>query len=1444
MAHTAKRQLRCAKKLFDNAAARMESLLRNTRLSDLMQSVYGIQINQTILTAVLTLPGGTTWVANLMQLMDDDWGSIPDEVAYWRSQGTTYFAIQYQNRFQTGNLNRIDVVNALGITRSMTISTVPYISRSLSLWSTRYVNTGWWNDIRSKLWVGNWDTIYTGATTTVGGDIVRAYVGPFMTWDTKVLSPPPSLLKMLANFHTQFYDLLRSDISFSSAYQNIFESDVDVVPSNWGGQDMLYYGGNPMCSLITQPKTYVQMPFSFDDACQRQDRLAILFARTATLFSMWISQPQTSSTIATSCNLSLLNAITCNRILTSTMPLVSKLTTPDGVSSVVQDLQSLNLLFVQLASRNLSKILLTQPIIPNIGDPWSPFGWMTLYDWVDGTREAYAFEGDVGSLSLMSARSANLPVASNPLELPRTALSTSAMRSSYSALGQYQSDGRNFFQINRVVGSVWAGRPLMFLRGTTAILVLSTSPATLTSVNQVTYFENVVRHWIVRLILSGESLWVSYAMNDVLLPITQQYSRIYTPLHSLLSFIAIFVLDTVAPVQARATVAQNCCVRTFRRGIVCSGSVIEIGSFDRVVLLFGVHGATLAVSIAVVLAWARCSHKKYCPQIHKEVVPMLIPAPSESYLFSLWGSTWHSDSTICIMSGILPIRSFLFDFKTWTLISRSNTRVAPGDVQHEKIPSNDQNKAPKFLRRHVLFGYLTLLFMAGSIGGGYTFIQLTKSAMTNEFLWSSFNASTQVFLSNWFNLNLQVMSLATHLELTPDKYGYLATSTNTSALAILSSPLYANAVQDESNSLRNVIQGLRQTDGCQVPWIMTTYCYVDFGGTWEMAATQKLQDKCSTSKSNGAVYLESILRNVDAETFSACWGASLEVGVFSFLKSSNDGIAWLTKTWTQQSRLSIDMEVEYWTNSKIIEYTTQWQNYKSLGVTESFSIQNAFGFDFPLTLKYSNGSYQFNVVTSFKMQMPLASLLSSITLNSSVVSGQSLLRTSSNFAFRNITPESVLISEGYLTSPWGPGLAAVRSSLGPFGMVTMKRISCPPSLKGLFQNISYEISRLLSSTAEVQNAFWPLYNQFSINPRPRAWEGASLGGGDIMCDVVVAATTGTAPCVHFSSAGSCAVNGAEFIPGDTKLFMTGLVAVNSTVNITALYKMDARSPGSTKVALETNVPFLKKYLAPDRANLLFTQAQQVKADVWNNYKVSMLQFLRRGSTITLSNLRIFDPSDADFEFFFWMYLFDWAQGVREVVSFQGENSTITAISTNRPFIETQPNPTEVPSNVAYLMSLLMQYITSVLLCVGGVVFVYILGLGGQVEAMNIISFSRVGSLVWIGRSFIFVRALAAIALLSTATLTLERPLSGLISLLNASATPWYTVILAAGELNWMVYVVNDIFSVFTQHIRNMVFCITTNRNGYSFKDLLRCASGLPIGMQERHSIHWQCPTIL
>ncbi|KAH9139337.1 hypothetical protein AeRB84_016360 [Aphanomyces euteiches] len=577
-----------------------------------------------------------------------------------------------------------------------------------------------------------------------------------------------------------------------------------------------------------------------------------------------------------------------------------------------------------------------------------------------------------------------------------------------------------------------------------------------------------------------------------------------------------------------------------------------------------------------------------------------------------------------------------------------------------------------------------------------------------------------------------------------------------------------------------------------------------------MASSQSLQDRCKTIKTNGAIYLESILRNVDIQTFSACWGLSIDIGVFAYLKSSMDGLSWLSKTWSESSRFPIDIEYHYWLDSNITEYVTQWRNYKSLGVTESFSIQNAFGFRYPMTLKQSNGTYQFSVQTSFKMQMPLASLLTAISSNSSVIRGQSLVRTSPLFAFRNSTPESTLMGEGYLTSPWGQGFASVRSLLGPFGTILTKRVPCPTSLRRLYLNMNHEMAQLLSSSTYVQNAFWPLQSVFTINPRPRAWQGVNLGGGDILCDVALLGTTTMAPGVFFTAAGSCAVNTAEYISADTKLFMIAAMAVNATYNATTLAAMETRSPASTKAALQAYLVFFKKYFATERLSILYKQAQQVKADFLNNYRVSLLQFLRRGSTISLSTLPLFDPSEPEFEYYAWLYLFDWVDGVREVVSFQGENGAITAISTVRPLVEMQSNPAEIPSNVAFLTSWVLQYITLVLLFVVCVVLLYILGLQGQVEALNIVIFSRVDSLVWIGRPLIFVRALTAIGLLSTVSLTLKQPLAGLMAHLEPTPTPWYTVILAAGELNWMDYVIVDVFSVLTKHLDNIICLVISS----------------------------------
>ncbi|KAG9397731.1 hypothetical protein AC1031_017960 [Aphanomyces cochlioides] len=194
-----------------------------------------------------------------------------------------------------------------------------------------------------------------------------------------------------------------------------------------------------------------------------------------------------------------------------------------------------------MASENASDILLRQDIIDNSTDAWSFFGWIALYDWVDGLREVIQFDGDEGSYTLMSARSEYLQFAANPLELPQTAchyfwnfmiyvcgLTTLfvLLVFIYSVQVKFDVDGFNLFQFNRVFGSVWVGRPLLLLRGLTAIIILSTSTATITSSNSITFFSDYRPTIVNQLILSGECLWIVYVMSDLLLPLTLQLKTI------------------------------------------------------------------------------------------------------------------------------------------------------------------------------------------------------------------------------------------------------------------------------------------------------------------------------------------------------------------------------------------------------------------------------------------------------------------------------------------------------------------------------------------------------------------------------------------------------------------------------------------------------------------------------------------------------------------------------------------------------------------------------------------------------------------------------------------------------------------------------------------------------------------------------------------------------
>ncbi|KAF0726618.1 hypothetical protein Ae201684P_020540 [Aphanomyces euteiches] len=308
----------------------------------------------------------------------------------------------------------------------------------------------------------------------------------------------------------------------------------------------------------------------------------------------------------------------------------------------------------------------------------------------------------------------------------------------------------------------------------------------------------------------------------------------------------------------------------------------------------------------------------------------------------------------------------------------------------------------------------------------------------------------------------------------------------------------------------------------------------------------------------------------------------------------------------------------------------------------------------------------------------------------------SLIRNSPNFAYRNITPESLFIQA--LNSPIGAGFTLARSVLGPFGSVTMKRIFCPRSLRQLFRNITMALTELLTTNSKIQRA---IYSSFTMNPEPKAWANSYyLLGGNIMCDIGQVAGFSKTPCIAFRSQGTCAASLLEVYNGDTKSLMSGL-SILKNMNATAISKREIKSPSGTLSAILKAQAFLNMYMPADRLNVLYSQAQLVKIDIQQSTQIHVMQYLTVDQqSYKMSIMDIFDPSEVDFELFAWLYMFDWVQGIREVVSFQGDNGTATLIS----------------------------------------------------------------------------------------TLKLTRPLEGLVTYFVSVAQPWYMVILTAGEIVWMVYI--------------------------------------------------------
>ncbi|RHY82582.1 hypothetical protein DYB26_002843 [Aphanomyces astaci] len=1426
MAHTFKRQRRCEATKQSNAGLYMETVTRNCAANSMYTTTQRQEINGTIFSTLRLTKEGQWWI----QAMENHQELLPvdDEVAYWTSRGLTRWKTPMQNLNQDGIDDSIAIRNALGYEQTMHIKKLSTFGRSVGRWTTLAAYDGIWNDLYICHSIGasvlldannslpnlgiDWDYDVYYPPNTVGANLVRQTIGPFLSIDVEWVGVPPILQAFHRAFQKQVAVIYNED---NKARLRV--TYVDPIPASWRGSPYtLYYGGNPMCPF-GEGQPYIQPSFGFYDDCTSQVRHSLRLTPEAALFAMHIMTPLGADKVLTSCQLCTND--TSDACASYLLDIQHNIHLDTEVASLelLQAARALDIAFIQLASDNGSSFVLSQPMVPSdTSDPWTMFGWVMMYDWLQGDREAYNFEGDHGNVTLLTQpHPVKFSMVANPTELRSHACKyiwyisvyvtflltgVGALIVLYALVYRFQFDGTHLLQFNRVAGAVWIGRPMLFLRGMTALVVLSTVPVTFVQSGGLSTLQWAPRSIVESCLLAGEGTWLTYVLQDIFSPMTH-HAGWFVPTSSCVVWGVLLVLDQSRGLNVTSVIHPTCVLGQLGAQITCDSGVVEIGSSARFKLLWAIC-AVVPVTLWLV-AWLLRTWKHTTPIVFSGN-QVLAPAAATSYLHVDDGE--KLEPVASVMCGLLHLpHDFSFDIKLWRKFRR--TKFTSIMVENPPLlPSVPYKAVPVSNATSRLFGFacLGLVYMVSTVVASYTYLVVTQSTMTNDVWWASFNATGhQTFLTNWFSNQLLLSPAldATHIDQL--QYGDVVNTYDSNQTSIMTAPMYPASIQDQVHSdLHAVVVGLRSTHSCDLPWIASSYCFVDFGQSWEMAVSAARQVKCKLDATNGALYLESILRNADWAIMEPCWGAALQRSVFDHVQSSSKGQQWVVAMTSLESKVPVPDEVAAWRSFNVTAYSPHWQNHKQMGIVETADIQNAFGLAYPLTIRKIAPEYQSSSPTSFRMQWPLASLLWAVgSTNTSGVAGHSLVRSSPEFAFSNESSvESLLVRNGTLPFPLDAGLALTRTTFGPFGTIAMKRIAPPLPLRVLYQNLTQAILISIGDNATALEVFSSIEILTMFTPDIAAWRELSHIGGNFMCSLgshVEPKLSGL-----FPLDGSCATNEIEQTL-DTKISSMAALLTQSTRPQTLIEhtcEHETFAKNSCKDALLQGVRFFESTMLPRQLLALVDLADATKHTIQSMYNPQIVQYTWDGqpqSNAALSHVGVFD--EPTFEFFAWLYMFEWMLGYREVVQFDGAFASMTVVSGRPSNVMFEVNALEVPLNVAFYLRSALQYFTMVLLIVAFVVCLTILVNRGYIEGVNMFEFNRVAGLVWIGRPLMLLRGVTATCILSTATLHLVQPNNMHAGFTQLASSPpnAITTILSCGEMGWVVYILNDVFSVVT-----------------------------------------------
>ncbi|KAF0692349.1 Aste57867_16568 [Aphanomyces stellatus] len=1463
MGLTAARQARCNAKYAANGAMYMELVIRNQVWDDFVQYYGGPGGAFTVTVQAWVeqvVPHGPALLASLSTALNST--TVDQEVEYWLDHNISYFQTQWHNEFQPGITETLQIENAFGLSYAITLkklASTNEIWTSANMFWTEYFNAAVAGPSGSSLVRAapnfimnpseplNIET-FQGLSDAATGEYIRqagvfrTLVGAFESVDTYYIPVPSELLALYLAYQTSLYAALETN---GQLLDNLESIVLTPMPSTWLAPDLVFGGGNPMC-IFQSTTLFVQQSFSFYDACDKESPLSIEMTGISSLFGALtmledIASLNTCQYDANPNNCA--NKLGTTLQMAMSLPYVHKLMQPN-IAATYTVIDGLNIGIMQFAQNQSNWTMLHQPLLQDLS--FALVGWVMLYDWVEGKREVVSFEGDASTIVLISELELPLEFTSSTnyigtavriiyflvvyVSFVLFAISLVCFLWSWH-IGS-QTAGHNLVWFNHLVSSVWVGRPLLSIRGATAVLMLSSTQIQLVEAsNSSSRFQFVPRSIWNTMIVSGEATWIVYVWVDLFTIATGRNTKAHAPLSCALAWLAINMVEYAWPVLPVIELNRMCTLQNMDQSISCTAGVLQIGSLLRTKVMIAILGGAYVFSILLWTVARYLNNQCSLDATSHHAVRHLLGA-GDVYLdldeiIPLKESpSWSMDKVSCIMAGLIPFqwknRWHLFDVNLWLLHkdgieqSRQIVNFVPYIPSHPIcIPVQSHvhkhaSNASRFIQlihaiKTTSKSMFAIAYVITSIVGSVSYLEVSRVNLANDIFWANFNMTgVHAFIGNWLNQELVLGPANKTFRFTLESINEVGTIA--SGKSVIESPTnYGALVQHtEMATLDATIPGLRTTDPCFIPWIFTQYCFLDFEQRWEMANSAKRQLRCQQMTSNGAVFLESILRNIDYDAFHICWGRAFDRAVVDELNRSDIGRLWL-RHLTQGPMLSVSEEVAIWQAYGITSFNTQWQNFKQIGLSNFYSVQNAFGILYPLTLQSQSYMFRLQKQTTFKMYWGLANDLIAVAQNSSNIAGLSLLRSSPTFAFQNTTIQSLLVANGTLAWPIPEGFSLIHDAIGPFGSVDMFYVSSPSQVTSAVHIIVTALHRSLAANVSAQRTYVSVTDGTSgIFPAPMVWidlNHCTTGGSPVCPELQVSTcvppSLGLKTYLTFSMQCSVYFEWTVLAPNRQMQVAAVILARLSTMSndkLVSICNQDPQFFGLCLQYLNQTAKFVRDTMSIDELNDAVVEANAV-------VRTLNFEFIQYGapdmtSPLQLDRLKVFNPLDDSFDYFSWLYIVDWVLGVREGVTFEGDHGSLSVLTEPLHLLQQEVNMAEFPVNVAFYMRSAVFYITGTMIALFLVAFLYVVICRGFIEVLNLLELQRVGAIVWIGRPLLFVRSLTALAMLSTATLKLN--VRDNITLFTETHNPWYKTLLSANEITWLVAIVNDMAMMVTK----------------------------------------------